>query len=150
VAAGRDSAARWTAFASRHTTDGGSLRRRLHIDEDEPVVVAGFDFPIGVPRTYAERAGIANFPEFLCECGRGEWRDFFEVADSPEEITLQCTFYPRTYLPKGAKLRSHLTAGLGLAYDDLLRRCDRAGKGRRAAYAIFWTCGGNQVGRGAI
>jgi hypothetical protein len=103
-----------------------------------------------VPRAYAERAGIANFPEFLRECGRGQWRDFFEVADAPEEITFQRPFYPRTYLPKGAKLRSHLTAGLGLAYDDLLRRCDRAGKGRRAACGIFWTCGVNQVGKGAI
>ncbi len=40
---------------------------------------------------------------------------------------------------------------LGSAHaDELLRRCDRAYPGRRAASAIFWTMGPQQVGKAAI
>ena len=150
AAARRDSAGRWCAYAPIQTGVGGSLRRRLHVDESEPVVMIGFDFPIGIPRAYAARAGITSFPEFLHEAGHGVWADFFEVADSPDEVCVERPFYPQTYMPKGAKKRSHLTEGLGIDYEDLLRRCDVASAGRGAACAIFWTCGGNQVGKGAI
>ena len=34
--------------------------------------------------------------------------------------------------------------------DDLRRRCERATSDRRAACSIFWTLGGNQVGKAAI
>jgi hypothetical protein len=35
-------------------------------------------------------------------------------------------------------------------WDELLRECERATAGRRAACSVFWTLGGNQVGRAAI
>src|ERR1035437_3932948 len=44
---------------------------------------AGFDFPIGIPAHYAERAGISRFREFLPLLGAGVWKDFYSVCDKP-------------------------------------------------------------------
>ena len=109
--------------------------------------IVGFDFPIGLPVAYAERAGIGSFREVLPELGRGDWHRFFEPAERPEEISLQRPFYPRR--PGGTK-REHLQRGLGLDAGALFRACDRATGERRAAAPLFWTLGAQQVGRGAI
>ena len=116
----------------------------------ERPVVLGFDFPIGVPRAYARRAGITHFPSFLREAGHGAWEAFFEVADLPEEISLTRPFFPRSGLPKGSKSRGQLEQRLGLSWADLLRRCERVQPDRREACSLFWTLGGNQVGKGAL
>ena len=111
-------------------------------------VVLGFDFPIGVPRVYAQRAGIRRFLEVLPELGSGQWLEFFTVAEHPNEVSLKRPFYPQR---PGGTLRSHLIEGLGVsAMDDLLRRCDFGNGDRNKACALFWTLGGNQVGRAAI
>jgi hypothetical protein len=147
----RDGLGRWTAFGPRRVGEYGALRDRLHLtSEDEPTII-GFDFPIGLPSSYAERVGVSTFPDFLWDvCRREGWRSFFSVADGIDEISLQRPFYPRTYLPKGAKRREHLEAALGVAFSDLLRRCDRRTRDRPDACPLFWTCGGNQVGKGAL
>ena len=45
----------------------------------------------------------------------------------------------------------HLAAALGLdSYDVLHRLCDRGHSNRSAAAVLFWTLGGNQVGKAAI
>lgn len=44
----------------------------------------------------------------------------------------------------------HLTSALGLEFELLRRRCEEPQPGRRAACPLFWTCGGNQVGKGAL
>jgi len=150
VAVARRGARGWSAFAPRRVLDAGPLRRRMHIDEDETAVM-GFDFPIGLPRAYATRVGVRNFPDFLWETSRREeWRAFFDVADHREEIGLHRPFYPRTTLPKGSKARDHLTSELGIDFHSLMRRCDRAGVDRPPACSLFWTLGGNQVGKGAL
>src|SRR5262245_56783545 len=59
-------------------------------------VLAGFDFPIGVPAAFGRQTGFGNFRDALAEFGRGEWGNFFSIADSPEDITLRRPFYPRT------------------------------------------------------
>lgn len=110
----------------------------------------GFDFPIGLPRAYATKVGVSSFPEFLQVAGTGVWSRFFDVADAPGELSHHRPFYPRTYMPKGAKQRSHLTSALGLDFDQLLRRCEQPQSGRRSACPLFWTCGGQQVGKGAL
>ena len=145
-----DARGRWTAHPPVRVGDEGSLRRRLHLADPAQPAFVGFDFPLGLPRDYAARVGIERFPPFLEECARGEWSSFLHVADSPDEIGLRRPFYPRTYLPRGAKRRDHLTSALGLEYASLLRRCERATPARVAACSLFWTCGGNQVGKGAI
>lgn len=110
--------------------------------------LAGFDFPIGLPRAYARRAGIADFRGTLPAFGTGPWHRFYEPAERPEEIALERPFYPAR---PGATRQAHLVAGLGVAsMDDLLRECERGGGDRRRACSLFWTLGGNQVGRAAI
>jgi hypothetical protein len=113
-------------------------------------VLAGFDFPIGVPATFGKKTGFSNFPEALDEFGSGEWSQFFCVADRLEDISLRRPFYPETY-PQGRR-QDHLLNALRVqSMDDLRRACERKTPGgRRAACSVFWTLGGNQVGKAAI
>lgn len=108
----------------------------------------GFDFPIGLPRAYARQAGIVDFRRALPAFGAGRWHRFYELAARPEEIALGRPFYPAR--PGGTR-QAHLVDALGVAsMDDLLRECERGGGDRRRACSLFWTLGGNQVGRAAI
>ena len=59
-------------------------------------------------------------------------------------------FYPARPGPRGSVKRDDLPAALGLeSYDVLQRLCDR-GHPDRSAAVLFWTLGGNQVGKAAI
>jgi hypothetical protein len=110
--------------------------------------VAGFDFPIGVPQSYAEKAGFGRFPDMLLRLGSGRWNDFYKPAERPDEISLERPFYPRA--PGGTNKKQLLDA-LGLhSSEELLRLCDRSTATRGNACEIFWTLGANQVGRAAI
>ena len=112
-------------------------------------VLAGFDFPIGVPAGFGSRTGFGSFLGALAAFGKGEWADFFKIADIPEEISLKRPFYPRG--AKGGHRQAHLLKALGVkSMDDLRRECDLGTEHRPAACSIFWTLGGNQVGRAAI
>ena len=111
-------------------------------------VLAGFDFPIGLPAAYAARAGVRDFRAALRRFGRGRWARFYDVAERAEEISLTRPFYPRR---PGATTRRQLALGFGLAgFDQLMRPCDRATSQRPAGSAIFWTLGAQQVGKAAI
>jgi hypothetical protein len=108
----------------------------------------GFDFPIGLPAAYARRAGIEHFATALSGFGKGRWRDFYNVALNPEQIALTRPFYPDR---PGGRSRRQLLDGLGLqTWDSVHRRCDRSTPSRLAACPMFWTLGGNQVGKAAI
>jgi hypothetical protein len=112
------------------------------------ILLLGFDFPIGLPAAYARRAAIDDFLSTLPELGKGEWGDFYRVAAQPDEIHLRRPFYPAR---PGAARQSHLLDALGFpSMDDLRRECERARPGRRAAAPLFWTLGGQQVGKAAI
>jgi hypothetical protein len=116
---------------------------RLREMEPTGPIFAGFDFPIGLPRAYAARAGVTSFLEALCLFGSGDWRDFYEPAESPAQVSITRPFYPKR--PGGAS-KKHLIGGIGVeSTSDLLRVCDRATK----ACELFWTLGANQVGRAA-
>ena len=111
----------------------------------------GVDFPIGLPSAYAAKAGIDNFRIALTQFGRGRWRDFYNPAATVSEIALTRPFYPTRNGPKGSIHRADLPLALGFdSYDALHRRCDRAHPDRKAAAVLFWTLGGNQVGKAAI
>ncbi len=111
----------------------------------------GFDFPLGLPRAYARRTGIDDFRGFLSTLDRNPWRQFFSVAEHPEDISPTRPFYPAKVGKRGTVARHHLLQGLGLdSHQDLLRVCDRASPARPAACAIFWTLGPQQVGKAAI
>jgi hypothetical protein len=107
-------------------------------------ILVGFDFPIGLPAAYARQAGIEDFPKALERFDGG----FYRVARTPEEISLARPFYPDR---PGGRRRQHLLDALRLeSWDSLHRRCDRSTPGRPAACPMFWTLGGNQVGKAAI
>jgi len=125
-----------------------SLFSRLREMAPSGAIIAGFDFPIGVPRAYAERAGFGRFPDMLLCLGNGAWADFYNPAVRPDEISLGRPFYPR--IPGGTR-KQHLLDGLGLSnVGELLRKCDRRTATRGNACEMFWTLGANQVGRAAI
>jgi hypothetical protein len=94
-------------------------------------------------------AGIDDFLAFLRDdFGRGAWDTFDVVAERREQIGVHRPFYP--YRPGGTR-RRHLVDGLGLGSEaDLLRVSERATESRRAACPLFWTLGGNQVGKAAL
>lgn len=109
--------------------------------------LVGFDFPIGVPKAYGRLTGQKNFLDLLKSLGTESWAEFFQVAERPEQISIKRPFYP--YRP-GGTTRSHLHDGLGLSDFALLRCCERRTDQRRAACSLFWTLGGQQVGKAAI
>ncbi|MGZ4379802.1 MAG: hypothetical protein ACXVZ3_00055 [Gaiellaceae bacterium] len=76
------------------------------------------------------------------------WQDFYRVAEHRDEICVHRPFYP---LRPGGTLRKHLLEGLGAsAVDELLRVSDRGTASRKPACCLFWTLGGNQVGKAAL
>jgi hypothetical protein len=112
-------------------------------------VLAGFDFPIGVPAIFGKKTGFGTFPEALAEFGIGGWSEFFNVAEKPEQISVRRPFYPRTYM--ASPKQAHLLQALEVtSIDELRRTCERKRSDRRAACPLFWTLGGNQVGKAAI
>jgi hypothetical protein len=147
---------RWMARAVRRPGGGylasapgpagplGAFWGGLAADAGAGAILVGFDFPIGLPAAYARRAGFVDFLEALD--GFGD--DFYEVARTPEEISLTRPFYPDR--PGGCR-RRHLVDALGFeSWDSLHRHCDRPTPSRPAACPMFWTLGGNQVGKAMI
>jgi hypothetical protein len=111
--------------------------------------LAGFDFPIGVPIVWADRAGIGSFIDLLAELDSERWARFFDVAEAPDEIAVTRPFYPNQSR-RGVR-RASLTAALGVAdMAQLLRQCDRGTADRPPACCLFWTLGGKQVGKAAL
>jgi hypothetical protein len=157
----RDQEKRWVASATlgkdRWIIDDLSLAgpsprfldRMFHATASGPVL-AGFDFPIGVPRSYGERTGLPDFHTALREFGAGRWSKFYEVAEKPDEISVERPFYPRRSTADARQ--KHLIAALGVEeINQLRRRCELpTGERRMAACPLFWTLGPNQVGKAAI
>ncbi|WP_396594357.1 hypothetical protein [Brevundimonas sp. R86498] len=115
----------------------------------DPPLLGGFDFPIGLPETYGRGTGFPDFPTFLRDLDEGAWDQFRTISRRPEEISQARPFYPAG-AAKGVK-RAHLVEAHAVSdWEGLLRRSERATGTRRAACSIFWTLGGNQVGRGAL
>jgi hypothetical protein len=111
-------------------------------------VLVGVDFPIGVPAAYGAATGLANFAELLAVVGSGAWERWFDVCDDRADIDIHRPFYP---VRPGGRRREHLLTGLGHAdAADLLRACERKTDQRPAACSLFWTLGGNQVGKAAL
>ncbi len=79
-------------------------------DRDSTTLI-GFDFPIGLPSAYAERAGVHDFLDLLPNLGSGEWSGFYRVAEEPAKIGLRRPFYPQR--PGGTKMH-HLLDALNL------------------------------------
>src|ERR1035437_3683205 len=141
---------RYTASEPVRVGDLTKLIGNLRAEAGEHrTVFAGFDFPIGVPAHFAERAGIARFRDLLPQLGTGVWKDFYAVCDTPEEISVRRPFYPMS--SRKGSLRQHLfDAHKAKTIEDLLRLCERGGGGQRQACSLFWTLGANAVGKAAL
>jgi hypothetical protein len=75
--------------------------------------------------------------------------NFFDVADTPDDICLTRPFYPKS--SGVGRKHAHLFGPLNVnSIDDLRRICERKTPHRPAACPLFWTLGGNQVGKAAI
>ena len=113
-------------------------------------VLAGFDFPIGVPAKWAGKMKLESFPHFLDQLRNNAYPAFFKAAGSQSEINLERPFYPA--VAKAGVRREHLYSGLGFQdFNELRRECEALTKHRQqAACPLFWTLGANQVGKGAI
>jgi len=111
-------------------------------------ILAGFDFPIGIPLHYAGLCGVEYFLEWLLQLGEGEWVDFYKVAEIKHQISFHRPFYPQR---TGSARQSHLLQALyASSMDQLRRKCELPHAGRRAASPLFWTLGGQQVGKAAL
>lgn len=139
----------WTIGLPEPVGATSDVLNRLQDRATEPgSVFIGFDFPIGLPADYAWRTGFKDFFDALRQFGTGDWKNWFEVAENKNEISVWRPFYPAR--PGGTK-KEHLIRGLSLASgDQILRACERKTPKRKAACSLFWTLGGNQVGKGAI
>jgi hypothetical protein len=159
-----DRSKRWGAIARRsppgfHVESLSTIgevntyfRRLVAMDADGPAsVFAGFDFPIGVAKHYADLVGVQSFRDLLPELGAGQWADFYMPASDSTEISPRRPFYPQA--PGGtsqAYLAQALAAPSAPKLSSLLRACEAKTPQRQAACCLFWTLGGNQVGKAAI
>jgi hypothetical protein len=149
VARARATALGWVVEAVEPVGDCNAFVRSLAEAARDQPVLGGFDFPIGVPHAYGGKTRLSAFPELLGQIGEGHWSEFGVVARHSHEISLGRPFYPAG-ASAGLKQADLLTAHGAATFDDLRRVCERRTSDRRAACPIFWTLGGNQVGRAAL
>ena len=138
----------WTLSAPEPVGDTHDLIRRLRGRAGaDAALLIGFDFPIGLPAAYGKASGLADFRSFLASLGEQRFVQWFDVAEHRGEISIDRPFYP---MRSGGTRRHHLFDALGFQATDLLRRCERATLDRGDACMLFWTLGGNQVGKAAL
>lgn len=147
---------RWTAIASRSWDDWviGSLAPTPPSDlfledlfKQEMRTLAGFDFPIGLPRGYMENTGL-DFLGLLSSPCSAEAQRFFTPAETLFDISPAQPFY-RTH-PRCGRHRDLYERVGGASFEDLLRECDKATENRLRAESVFWTVGAKQVGKAAL
>ena len=125
-----------------------TLLARLLLRAGGGAVVLGVDLPLGLPREYVARHGLAgDFPAFLR--GLAGRPGFFELCHTLDQVSVDRPFYPARAV--AGMTRAGHAAALGLAdAHGLSRLCDRATGQRPAGAPLFWTLGANQTGRAAI
>jgi len=111
--------------------------------------LAGFDFPIGLPESYGQKTRLGSFCNALDAFGSGRWSAFYEVANTANEISIFRPFYPQRSTSEARQVHLIEAHGCG-SIDGLRRQCEQPTAARRAACPLFWTLGGNQVGKAAI
>jgi hypothetical protein len=109
--------------------------------------LAGFDFPIGLPRAYLENTGL-DLLDLLSDPCSAHAQRFFTPAETLFDVSPTQPFYRRH--PAAGRHRD-LYKRLGcVSFDELLRECDKATENRLRAESIFWTVGAKQVGKAAL
>ena len=148
LALARRDGAGWRLAAPVPVGEVASLCARLRAAAGGGAVALGVDLPLGLPRGYVARHGLAgDFSSFLRGLDPGA--AFFEVCATLDEVAPGRPFYPARGL-RGITRAAH-AAALGLdGTAGLSRLCDRATAERPAGAPLFWTLGANQTGKAAI
>jgi hypothetical protein len=149
IALARRRAGGWTVLSLSGVDPSHEYLAWLFAAAVEGPVLAGFDFPIGLPSFFGAHIGQTNFRAALGAFGGGRWSRFYDVAGEPGEIALERPFYPR-HADRGTRQVDLLHAHGVTTINDLRRRCEVRTPVRLAACPLFWTLGPNQVGKAAI
>jgi hypothetical protein len=131
--------------APRPVGGDGGLLERMHVGRP---ALLGFDFPIGVPRAYAELAGIEDFAGWVR--GLDPSSEFFSVSDNVADVSVARPFFPTRIVRKSPGIKREFRAALGLSESGTLRLCDLAHCGRRAASDMFWALGPQAVRKATV
>jgi hypothetical protein len=138
----------WRIAAPEPVAESKTLLARLAGEANHAPIALGVDFPLGLPRAYAARAGIPNFAAWLRRLSPDA--ALFQPCASLDEVSLARPFYPKSSVA-GAGQMARLAAALGLNDASALRRAaDRQTRHRPAGAAMFWTMGANQCGKAAL
>ncbi|ARS53802.1 hypothetical protein [Kushneria konosiri] len=137
----------WRVSAPARIDNGRVWRESVLMAPSQGATLAGFDFPIGVPKQWARQVNVTDFRQWLEMLGTPRWQNFFDTAATHDEISLTRPFYPQQG-KKGVR-QSDLTQALGVeSFDALRRHCEHDMPGRKPC-PLFWTLGANQVGKAA-
>jgi hypothetical protein len=149
---------RWVAAAVKEKTSwqveapnrvGDTAVFLNYLLEGPGLTLSGFDFPIGLPESYGQKTNLGDFCSALDAFGSDPWSNFYNVAKVADEISKFRPFYPHRSSSGARQIHLIEAHGCG-SIEELLRQCERPTMSRRAACPLFWTLGGNQVGKAAI
>jgi hypothetical protein len=126
----------------------GRLLEDMGLGGASAQTLLGFDFPIGLPRAYAARAGANRFLEWLRSLPNDA--PLFEVASDIADVSPARPFFPRSITLKSPGIKARYRHAIGLSNDEVLRRCDRKHCTRNAASEMFWCLGASGVGKATI
>lgn len=143
----------WHLAAPVPVTAAGTLARWLAAEAGGGAALLALDVPIGLPRAFAAAhlAALPGFPAWLDALD--DAAKLFRPAATLEEVAPDRPFFPAGRVT--GPVKAAFLSRLGLDAETSLRACDRAGRtanGGRIARAcgLFWTLGGNQVGKAAL
>jgi hypothetical protein len=101
---------RYIAHSPEPVGDHTTLITRVRANIGRGSAMVGFDFPIGIPFSYARLVRATKFKPFLSKLGRGRFLDFWRVCTDASQITKFRPFYP--YKPGGTKQQHLLNLAL--------------------------------------
>jgi hypothetical protein len=128
--------------------NSGRLLDDMGLHGRQGSTLLGFDFPIGLPRAYAVRAGVERYISWLRSLTDDS--TLFEVAADIADVSPARPFFPQNITVKSPGIKSKFRAALGVSAEDVLRRCDRKHRTRNAASEMFWCLGANGVGKATV
>ena len=108
----------------------------------------GFDFPIGIPRAYALRAGIANFAVWFRNLDLDS--PFFSVATISRTSRPSDRSFPDRLRSGSRASRSATAKRSGSRLTTLSARPIERTVTARAASEMFWTLGPSAVGKATL
>jgi hypothetical protein len=81
-------------------------------------ILSELDFPIGLPYSYASKAGLSDFLSTLPLFGHDKWNLFYTPSEIPSDTSIYHPFYPNK---PGGSNRQHLEYGLNIPFHYLYR-----------------------------